>query len=592
MVDPLLFFSARTWKRRGDVLRRTVVGIPNDAPSTDALFLVLRRMRTPIIALMFIFTVSVLGLTLIEGRNDAGEPYKLTVFEAFYFMSITATTIGFGELPYAFTELQRMWVTGSVYASVIGWAYAVGSLFTLVQEPGFREAIMVERFRRKVARINEPFLIISGYGHAGRLVTQGLDAWRRSFVVIDGQRSRIELLIGDQLAMDPPALHGELTDPSLLGLAGLGSKHCAGVLALTDDDDVNLATVMAVHLLRPEVPVITRAADRVAEEHMHDFSPLAVINPYDRFGGYLLVALQRPNTYRFVTWLMGPRGGELPDLREGLGGGRWVVCAEGHFGAEIVNDLTRAGLEVVVADPADGDPDVSNAVGFIAGTELDTTNLSLAVHARLANPSVYLAVRQKAHTNSPLVEALDFDSVFMPTDLVAREALARVVTPALWSFLDEVLRQGDDWARRMTLRLVTAGGTRAPVLRRLELTANGAPAAYRWLSRGLPLTIGDLVRNLDDRDRRLPIVPLKVLREGENIFDPPLDTPLRANDAVLCAGRSWALDMTTRTLFYDTAIEYAATGRRLPETWVWRRIAIRRRDRAMRAVEEEARGDR
>ena len=32
-------------------------------------------------------------------------------FDAFYFMSYTATTIGFGELPQAFNDAQRMWVT-------------------------------------------------------------------------------------------------------------------------------------------------------------------------------------------------------------------------------------------------------------------------------------------------------------------------------------------------------------------------------------------------------------------------------------------------------------------------------------------------
>ena len=59
-------------------------------------------------------------------------------FDAFYVMSYTATTIGFGEIPYPFTYNQRMWVTISIYLTVIGWAYAIGSLLALLQDRAFR----------------------------------------------------------------------------------------------------------------------------------------------------------------------------------------------------------------------------------------------------------------------------------------------------------------------------------------------------------------------------------------------------------------------------------------------------------------------
>ncbi|MDX6323765.1 MAG: voltage-gated potassium channel, partial [Nocardioidaceae bacterium] len=67
---------------------------------------VVRRMRVPLIVLILIFAISVLGLSLIPGH-----PRRMTLFEAFYFMSYTATTIGFGEIPYTLTPAQRMWVT-------------------------------------------------------------------------------------------------------------------------------------------------------------------------------------------------------------------------------------------------------------------------------------------------------------------------------------------------------------------------------------------------------------------------------------------------------------------------------------------------
>jgi len=575
-VNPLLLFSARASSRRQSrLLRRQVVDIPDDSPGTDIVFLVLRQMRTPLVVLVAIFAISVWGLSLMPGQDPDGNPHNLSIFDAFYVISYTAPTIGFGEIPYPFTIAQRMWVTGTIYASVIGWAYALGMLFELLQESAFRDAVGTQQFRRRVRRIAEPFVILSGFGHAGRLVSRGLDEAGVPFVVVDGQRSRIDVLTADQLELDPPGIHGDLSDPTLLGLAGLGHPDCEGVIALTDDNDVNLATVMAVHLLRPEVPVIARCTDPHIEERMHEFAATAVINPYDRFGGYLLVALQRPATYQLVTWLMSPLGSPLPEPRSGLAAGRWMVCAEGDFGREIVNDLTRAGLDVTAVDPADGDPDLAGFDGFIAGTERDAVNIALAMHARLDNPHIYLVVRIKQHTNAPLLTALDVDFVFMPTDLVSREILARVVTPTFWSFVEHTLEQPEEWAEQLLARLTEHCGTRTPDRSRVEISAKGAPAVHRRLLAGEAFTLHDLMRDPDDRDRTLSVVPLLLLREGGTRFSPTLGIELQVGDVILFAGRPRAHGEMAATLEQDTVAHYLATGEQLRTTWLWRRFSRR-----------------
>ncbi|MCU0296063.1 MAG: ion channel, partial [Candidatus Nanopelagicales bacterium] len=97
-------------------------------PSSTAIFLVLRRMRLPLIVLIILLTISTVGLTLMPGVDADGNTWYMDPFEAFYFMSYTATTIGFGEIPFAFTTAQRAWVIVSIYLSVIAWAYAIGSV--------------------------------------------------------------------------------------------------------------------------------------------------------------------------------------------------------------------------------------------------------------------------------------------------------------------------------------------------------------------------------------------------------------------------------------------------------------------------------
>jgi voltage-gated potassium channel len=89
-------------------------------------------MRAPLIVLIVLFAISVLGLTLVPGPVDAdGETSYLSFFHAFYFISYTATTIGFGEIPGAFSDAQRMWVTVCIFLSVIGWSYSIISLLAL-----------------------------------------------------------------------------------------------------------------------------------------------------------------------------------------------------------------------------------------------------------------------------------------------------------------------------------------------------------------------------------------------------------------------------------------------------------------------------
>ena len=134
-------------------------------------------------------------------------------FDAFYVMSYTASTIGFGEIPYPFTYNQRMWVTISIYLTVVGWAYAIGSLLALVQERSFRQALALQHFTRKVRRLREPFLLIAGYGRTGELLARSLDALGRRFVVIDSDAERIDDLYLDSYHADVPGLVADAGDP-------------------------------------------------------------------------------------------------------------------------------------------------------------------------------------------------------------------------------------------------------------------------------------------------------------------------------------------------------------------------------------------
>lgn len=574
-MNGLLTFFARQSHRHKPRVRHPVP-IPDDAPSTDAIFIVIRRMRAPLVFIITVFAISVLGLTLIPGRDAAGHRAHLSPFEAFYFISYTASTIGFGEIV-PFTTTQRMWVTVCIFMTVVGWAYAIGTLLSLLQSASFQDAVAMQRFRTKVKHIREPFLIVCGYGQAGRQVCRQLDAAGRRFVVVDNHEGQIERVITDELQNEVPTLEADAGLPGVLGMAGLANRHCEGVLALTDDDTDNLGIVMATTVLRPGMRVIARCYDRRTEERMRDFGPEAVINPADRFGGYLVLALQRPDTYRLVSWLLDVDDTPLPPAYKPKTEGCWVVSAEGDFAEEVTADLKRAGMSVVAADPDAGHPDLYHASGFVAGMDNDTTNLALAEHAKVVRPDLFVAVRQQSDARASLVRALDIDSVFTPTELVAQESLARVITPLFWSFVEHALNQPNEFCERIIADLTRRCGDTGKEHALVDLSPHGAPALHRWLLQH-DLTVGQILASPEDRETHLPLVALVLVRGDEHIFAPDEATHVHPGDKLLIVGHRSGLSLLSSTQFSDAATEYVATGQQVPETWLWRRISKQRRN--------------
>ncbi len=586
MANPLLQFFLRSsqvtderGRRRGRAEPDGLV-MPPEPPTTDVVFLVLRRMRTPIIMMILVFTVSVFGLVLIPGVDEAGNPSRLSVFDSFYFVSYTAMTIGFSEIV-PFTSGQRMWVTAMIFASVVTWAYAIGTVLTLLQDPSFQEALRVQRFRRRVRTIKEPFTIVAGFGLAGRQVCEQLDDEGLRFVVIDRDLKRLDMLTNSSVPIDAPYLHADAAQSLTLRLAGLGRPNCTGVLALTGEDETNLAITMTATMLRPDVKVMARCVARIVHERMLDFSPDAVINAADRFGEYLLLAMRRPHVYQVLTWLMAPEGSPIPDVPDRLGEGRWVVCGAGGYARHLASELGKAGLDTVIADPAAGHPDTTGSAGFVAATPNDILNMALAEHVRRTHEEVFVAVRQRTDANTHTLRLMGVDSVFIPTDLIAAETLARIVTPIFWEFIAHAFNQSDEWGRALITRIKRACGTGTPDRVFITISPTSAPAVSRWLHQA-PLTLGELLRHPDDHTKTMHVVPLQLVRDG---VPQPLPEPhiaLQEGDSLLIAGRRSALHTLEDTLHQDATVHYVATGEQLPATWLWRKLVLRHRARKAR----------
>ncbi len=599
MRHPLRAFWKHLFRQRRGNHPTSMAHVESTRQASSTIFLIMRRMRAPLITLIVILSVSVVGLSLIPGVDDQGRRAYISLFQAFYFMSFTAATIGFSELPWPFTAAQRLWVIFSIYLSVIGWAYALGSLLTLIQDKSFRQALAMQHFTRKVARMRTPFLLMAGYGRAGELLTKDFDALGQQVVVIDSSQDRIDALDLGSFRADVPGLVGDAANPHYLRASGLDHPCCTGVLALTGDDETNLAVTMAAALTRPDVPVISRTIVRSTAERMQAFDTVTVVNPFDRFGDHLRLALNAASSYRLLVWLEAGPGAKVPELVRPPTDGHWVVCGYGRFGREVTADLREAGLNVVVIDEADGvdpapgmvagdasDPEVlalarpETAVALVAATDNDTYNLSILASAKRLNPQMFLAARQNRQTSAVLFEAIEVDSLMVPNEVIAHEVYAQISTPLLWRFIQEMPGRGDECASDLVERLMNNCGTRLPALWRISLQPGQASALMRWLGEGV-VTLGGLTGSPEDRDQQLKVVPLMLLRGDQALLAPEDSTVLAPGDQLLFAGHVAERRQLQATLEDDSVAAYVVRNERVPSSWVWRALSGRGRQRPM-----------
>lgn len=558
---------------------------------SSVLFLGLRHLRGPLVMIVMVFATAIAGLVLLPGVDAEGNVWHMSFSQALYFMSYTATTIGFGEVPAEFTDTQRLWVTAMIFASVVGWAYLIASILALARDDAFRGALTAAGFARAVRGLREPFYLICGFGETGLLVGRALDRLGLRFAVVDIDGERVQEVKLLDLAQDAPAICADARLPDTLLAAGLTRSECVGVLALTNDDQANLAVAMAVRLLNPGTPVLARAMSSEVVANMASFGTDHIVNPFMRFGTYLALALAAPASYRLASWLTAPSGSAF-QLHLAPPRGHWVVCGYGRFGREVVAALRNQGLDASVIDPGErpvpglrtikgtgteADPliaaGIPAAVGVVAGTDDDLTNLSIAVTAREVNPHLFTVVRQNLQSSSPLFAAFGADITMVSSEIVANDCLAVIKTPRLAGFLGFAREQSDAWAEEVLERLTATVGEWVPEIWSVRLTQAVAPAVLHAMqAEGMTVAVGDLARDPVDRDRQLPTLALGLWRGGSLTPLPGGDQALQPDDDLLYAGTVAARRTQVGLLRNMNVCAYLLTGNDRPSGWVWQKL--------------------
>lgn len=545
---------------------------------SDILFLILRRLRAPLITLIIVYAISVGGLALIPGVDGDGVRRPLSIFHAFYVMSYTATTIGFGEIPYPFTDAQRLWVTFAIYLSVIGWAYTLGSVIALANDAPFRAMLARSVFRWRTRGMIAPFYILCGYGQSGARLARALDRMGNLLVIVDPSAERLARTAIEDYGTPPLTLVADARVADVLVDSGIHSERCLGVIALAGDDGVNQAIAIGARVLNPTLPIVARAKSAIAKVNLESFGGVEVINPFETFAFNLGVALRTPEIVQIEDWLTAAPGSACPACVQPPRG-RWVLVGFGRFGRAIARVLDAEGIPwrafdpTVVEDPdarllhGDYTEDVLHDAGIetadvlVAGADVDAVNLGATTRARRLKPDIFVVIRQNQMQDRALIEAARANLKFVQSDLMVHECLQALKTPMLGRFIS-ALRAADVAVARATLDRVRAeAGHGAPRAWAFECDVLQPGMFHAFFQRaGAPFSIEHLATDPTNPPERMQVAALMIERDGKQLLLPTDATALKPGDRVLFVGDDGTRRLQQRYLSEPGTVAWVCSG--------------------------------
>ena len=523
----------------------------------SSLFIILQKMRKPFLVIIVTYTISIIGFLFIGGKDSSGNFYQMTMFDAFYFVSYTATTIGFGEIPYAFTYPQRIWVTISTFLTVLGWFYSIGTLVSLLQDKLFLQELERARFLKQIKNLNEKFIIILGYNQITRkIIIKAIEQGIRA-VVIEKDSLKIEKLMLENFTPTIPVLFSESFNVRVLESAGLKKKNCKAIVSLFDDDALNLKITLISKTLNKSVKVAVKSTTINQTENLKDLDAQIIVNPFSIISSEIKLALTAPNLFKLEKWLykIDDLSANLPTFPKGL----YVICGYGRMGAKIFEKLDKNDVEVKFIEinkernkqlsedeknyVTFGDADdrglleeigIKDAVVVIAATNDDTTNLSILATARKLNPNIITMARENDLADDFLFKSAKVNHIFTPSKILVNKITNALMNPLCDEFLKSIIKENNEWATKLVTRLVKEIDEN-PLVMAIEINFENTPEIYKYLSEKNALNLKILSTSLHNNSQNNNIVPLLLQRENDIILLPSWENEIKIDDKILLA---------------------------------------------------------
>jgi len=522
-----------------------------------SLWIILQKMRIPFIVIILTYTIAIIGLVSIDGMDANGNVHKMTIFDALYFISYTATTIGFGETPYTFTYSQRLWVTFSIYLTVIGWFYGIGTLIGLLQNKTFLNEIARVKFRRQIGHIRKKYIIVLGFSYVTNEIIKRLLANDMQVVVIEKSEEKANALILENYTPTVPVLVLDAYKANALEQAGINKSNCKAVISLFEDDALNLRIAIVSRLLNKNIQLAIKATTPNSVNNLKDINTNVIANPFSTIANELKMAIKSPNLLKLEKWIY--KIDTLDSHLVKLPVGKYIICGFGRLGKNIYRALKNEDIEFVFIeiDPNKtqefqeeslhqmiiGDADDKNvllkagiktATAVVAFTNNDTTNISILATAKKLNDDIITIAREDEIEDVSIFSNAQIDYLFMPSKILVNKITNALINPLADTFARAIKRKDEKWATSLVRSLVQNIDAN-PVLFELSINSSQAHQICEYIEASNEIALSIFEISLHNRNLKNNVIALLLKRDDEIVILPSLDTPLKIDDKLLFA---------------------------------------------------------
>lgn len=525
--------------------------------NSSSLWIVLQRMRLPFTIIVIAYVIAMVGLLIIPGVDDKGDEYYLSIFEAFYFITYTATTIGFGEIPYPFTHAQKIWVSISIYITVLGWFYGIGTLVTLLQDRLFLNEIARARFVRAVRNIKEDFVIILGYNDTTSIIIKKMIDANMRVVVIEIDQKRADYLNLEGFVPHVPILVADAHSITSLESAGIKSLYCKGIISLFESNALNMRVTLASRILNPYVKIAVKSSTDNETSNLLDAGANIVENPLAIITYQIQMALKSPSLFKIENWLYNIDtldGKTFTIPKDNI-----LICGYGRLGQSVYKMFSKNGIEpsiieidmdIVTQSISKGMSNIicGNAEDkhllenvrtqdmklVVVATNDDTTNLSIVSTIRRINKKALIISRENELADFSIFSNAKIDHIFLPSEILINKTTNAIINPLSDKMIRLLTQKDEQWGQLLLSRLMK-NIHNDPITYELNLNKSEAIEAYEYIKKAKSLKLSDLRRSRRDRNQNNNIIPLLIVRGDEDIILPDWDLELKINDQLLFA---------------------------------------------------------
>lgn len=250
------------------------------------------RLYIPVLLLGCIIAFGTFGYMAIE---------HIPMFDSFYMTLITISSVGFSEIV-PLSQAGRVLTVVIIISGISLLTYTLGQVARVFIEGEIQKLFGRRKLEKQISLLKNHF-IICGYGRIGQVICRELADEKFPFIVIEQKDAKIQQM--DKIGF--LYLNKDATTEEALLQAGL--ENARGLVTAVSTDADNVFITLTAKSLKPDIFILSRAADLKNEKKLLRAGASRVVCPYYMGGSRMAQILKKPTVVDFLETAM--MSGEL-----------------------------------------------------------------------------------------------------------------------------------------------------------------------------------------------------------------------------------------------------------------------------------------